>query len=145
MGQSRTTKARMNFFGDCRAAHNLAPLEYERLQAGLGEIASRNQAVMTTADDDDVVISHSSMETIEKLDQPRICADERRSERLETVPVNYLELCSRSEFAVLALIRVDPRKSAAKSHFSSFSICSAAFLPGAPMMPPPGCVAEPHM
>ena len=22
---------------------------------------------------------------------------------------------------------------------------SAAFLPGAPMMPPPGCVAEPHM
>ena len=23
--------------------------------------------------------------------------------------------------------------------------CSAAFRPGAPMMPPPGCVAEPHM
>jgi hypothetical protein len=29
--------------------------------------------------------------------------------------------------------------------FASFRIFSAAFLPGAPMMPPPGCVADPHM
>src|SRR5688572_22909134 len=27
----------------------------------------------------------------------------------------------------------------------SFRMRSAAFLPGAPMMPPPGCVADPHM
>src|SRR5688572_4646640 len=28
---------------------------------------------------------------------------------------------------------------------SSFSTRMAAFRPGAPMIPPPGCVAEPHM
>ena len=27
----------------------------------------------------------------------------------------------------------------------SFNISNAARRPGAPMMPPPGCVAEPHM
>ena len=29
--------------------------------------------------------------------------------------------------------------------FPSFRISSAARRPGAPMMPPPGCVADPHM
>src|SRR6059058_2051604 len=29
--------------------------------------------------------------------------------------------------------------------FQSLRICRAASRPGAPMMPPPGCVAEPHM
>ena len=28
---------------------------------------------------------------------------------------------------------------------TSFRMRSAAFFPGAPMMPPPGCVADPHM
>ena len=31
------------------------------------------------------------------------------------------------------------------AHFFSFKITMAAFLPLAPMMPPPGCVADPHM
>ena len=29
--------------------------------------------------------------------------------------------------------------------FQSFNNCKAPLRPGAPMMPPPGCVAEPHM
>src|SRR5207248_6636098 len=29
--------------------------------------------------------------------------------------------------------------------FQSLRICCAASRPGAPMMPPPGCVAEPHI
>jgi len=29
--------------------------------------------------------------------------------------------------------------------FQSFNNCKAALRPGAPMMPPPGCVADPHM
>src|SRR5438034_5185802 len=31
------------------------------------------------------------------------------------------------------------------SRFQSFSSCKAALRPGAPITPPPGCVAEPHM
>jgi hypothetical protein len=49
----------MNFFGDCRAAYNLALLKHERLQAGPGEIAGCNEPVMAAPDDDDVVLSHS--------------------------------------------------------------------------------------
>ena len=33
----------------------------------------------------------------------------------------------------------------ATDFFQSFNNCKAALRPGAPMMPPPGCVAEPHM
>src|SRR2546430_17499414 len=39
---------------------------------------------------------------------------------------------------------VNPGKSVAV-HFRSFKIAMAAFLPLAPMIPPPGCVADPHM
>ena len=69
----------------------LAPLEHERLQAGLGQEGRGREAVVAAADDDDVGL-HATF----------------------------------------------PRS-------QSFRISRAAIRPGAPMMPPPGWVAEPHM
>ena len=42
---------------------------------------------------------------------------------------------------------VDPRRhqAARRPFFFSFRYSSAAIRPGAPMMPPPGCVADPHI
>ena len=107
---------------------------------------------MATANDDDVVIRHLKI-------QPRIFADERGSANVLAVALNRL-LRSRTGSVILlsAVILFDlllfsktlfrsashPRSSAA-NYFLSFSICIAALRPGAPMMPPPGCVAEPHM
>src|ERR1044072_6472583 len=84
--------------------------------------------------------------------QPRIHADERESEKLkqpedETAKTPSWVICPvvcSTVFGFFFRSALHPRKSAADS-FLSFSICSAAFRPGAPMMPPPGCVAEPHM
>src|SRR5258706_189720 len=133
----------MDFFGDCGAAHNLAPFKHESLQASLGQVAGGYQAVVTTADDDDVVIRHSRLgvlKTIFSRGFARMNADLNRT-RIGTEPGKW----SGCSFQISFQIRVSPSKSAAKSYFLSFNICSAAFLPGAPMMPPPGCVAEPHM
>ena len=53
----------MNFFGDCGATDDIALLKHQRFQASLSKIASGYQAVMTTADNYDVVLSHSPVET----------------------------------------------------------------------------------
>jgi hypothetical protein len=57
----------MDFLGNCRAAHNLAPFNHQRLQAGPGEVAGGHQAVVTAADNDDVVLSHSRLRAGKKL------------------------------------------------------------------------------
>jgi hypothetical protein len=49
----------MDFFRDCSAADDLAPLKHERFQAGFGQIAGRDQPIVATADDDDVVSWHA--------------------------------------------------------------------------------------
>jgi len=51
----------MDFFGNSRTANYLAPLEHKRLQACLRQVAGGNQSIMTSADDDDVVVRHLSI------------------------------------------------------------------------------------
>jgi hypothetical protein len=45
----------VKLFSNTRAAGSPSPFEHERFQSGFGEIARRNQSIMTGADDDDVV------------------------------------------------------------------------------------------
>ena len=56
MVQRRTTKPRMDFFSDRTTANHLTPLEHERLQPALREITRGHKAVVTTADNCDVVV-----------------------------------------------------------------------------------------
>ena len=74
-----------------RAAQHVAPLQHQRLEAGLREQGRGDEAVVAAADDDDV--------------------------RLQRM----------------------------RPFFQSFRTSRAAMRPGAAMIPPPGCVAEPHM
>jgi hypothetical protein len=48
-------EARMKFFGDGAAADNGPSFEYQGLESGLGEIERGDQAVVSCAEDDDVV------------------------------------------------------------------------------------------
>ncbi len=55
--KGREPEARPELLGDGRPADDVAPLEDERPQAGLGEVGPVDEAVVTTADDDRVVAS----------------------------------------------------------------------------------------
>ena len=54
--ERREVEARDELLGDRRAADEVAPLEDQRLQAGLGEVGAVDQAVVAAADDDRVVV-----------------------------------------------------------------------------------------
>ena len=54
----------MKFFSDTRAAEYFATLEYERLESRFGEIISRDEAVVSSADDDDVAFFHGSRQRL---------------------------------------------------------------------------------
>ena len=45
---------RAEFFRDCRSADDIAAFEYERLQAGFGEVGTADQPVVAGPDDDDI-------------------------------------------------------------------------------------------
>ena len=84
----------MQLFGDGASPEDFATLEHQWRKAGLCQVRSRDQPVVSRADDDDPVAGggHYAWPRLESL-----------------------------------------------------SIFLAALSPGAPMMPPPGCTAEPHM
>ena len=52
-------ESRPNLFSDARAAHAVPPLEYQDAPAGASEVSGSDQAVVSGADDDDVVGRHS--------------------------------------------------------------------------------------
>ena len=58
VGTNREFEAGKHFFGDCCAAEHMPALEYKHALARAREIRSVNQAIMTTADDDAVVLFH---------------------------------------------------------------------------------------
>ena len=91
MQDRRTEKTPMELFGDRDATNDFTPLEYQRSETGLREIARGHQSVVARSDDD------------------------------------------------------DSRSPAHHQLFHSRRIFFAALRPGAPMMPPPGCVADPHI
>ena len=53
-GRGSGPEAGMDLLGDGRAADDVAPLEHERAQPGLGQIGRGDEAVVPAADDDDV-------------------------------------------------------------------------------------------
>ena len=52
----RTAEAGMKFFSNRDASHYLAALKHERLETGLGEIESSDEAVVAGANNDDSVL-----------------------------------------------------------------------------------------
>ena len=87
----RGVEIRVEFLGHGGAAQDVAPLQDEGLEPAAGEQSRGHEAVVASADDDDVGLQ-------------------------ATFPF-----------------------------FQSLSSSRAEMRPGAPMIPPPGCVAEPHM
>src|SRR5258706_4574163 len=57
-GEQRTFETRMDFFSDAGTADLLASFEDDRFKPGPREIVSRNQAIMSGANDDDVLECH---------------------------------------------------------------------------------------
>src|SRR5437773_7767789 len=61
----------MKLLGDAGAADLVTALEYERLESGFGEIVSRDEAVVASADDYDVArVRHLFLELFQS-DNPR--------------------------------------------------------------------------
>ena len=126
--QRGTPEPRRQLLGDRAPAHYRPSFEYERLEPSLGQVEGGCQAVGPRADNDHRHTSASS---------PRLVA----------------LLNARGAPPPLALARrlraaLGPQALRAVCYLlppTSFSIVLAAFRPGAPMIPPPGCVADPHM
>src|SRR5579862_9105548 len=87
----------MEFIGDRGAPDLRVAFQHEGFESSLGQIKRGDEAVVASADDDDIAL------------------------------------------------RVSVRRHAYAAPLMSFRISSAASRPFAPMIPPPGCVAEPHM
>ena len=124
--QRRHAKARRQLVLGGAAAHLVALLEQQGAQPRLPQHRGAREAIDAAADDDDVVANggHRGL---------RLPVSGARS------PVSGGNQCQRSP----PFDRVPDTGRRVPVHFPS--IFSAAFFPGAPMMPPPGCVADPHM
>src|SRR5208282_6539485 len=97
MRQSRAAEAGVKLVSDGGAADLRCALEDERLESSFGQIEGGDEAVVASADDDDIA----------------------------------------------GAVRL--RRHSYAAPLMSLRISSAASRPFAPMMPPPGCVADPHM
>src|SRR5579862_3352532 len=87
----------MEFIGDRGAPDLRVAFQHEGFESSLGQIKRGDEAVVASADDDDIAL------------------------------------------------RVSVRRHAYAAPLMSFRISSAASRPFAPMIPPPGCVADPHI
>ena len=112
----------MNLFSNSAAADNGSTFEHKRLQSRLRKITRGNETVVAGTDDDYI---------------------KRHVEKFSIFDFRF-------SIFTLRLNSIDNRQSQIENalpylFFQSLTSCSAALRPGAPMMPPPGCVAEPHM
>ena len=124
VGQRRAAEAGRNLGRPRAAADATRTLEHERPQAGLREQGRRDQAVMAAADHDDV--GHFGLRI---ADCGLIVGFAARKSH-----VTFADRTGQSIRHPPSAIHVHPSR-----------IRSAALRPGAPMIPPPGCVADPQM
>src|SRR6202035_5374582 len=123
--ERRGAKAGMKFFGDGAAADKFPAFEDEWLEAASGEIKGGDERVGTAADEHYALSEgHGQF----------FSADEEAG--TSTACAAEWELPEE----LAAFERVD-----LKPLLQSLRMTWLAMRPGAPMMPPPGCVAEPHI
>ena len=131
----------------------LALLEHDRLGAGPREVERSSQTVVAPSDHSDIheyenpsIIRPPSPLRGYGVASPRTRLRRFAATAWQAPAPSHLRTFAPSHLRTLAPSH--PR-TFAPSHLrilqTSRSIVRAAFLPGAPMMPPPGCVAEPHM
>src|SRR5215470_14790302 len=106
----------MKLFGHCAAAHHLTAFQHHWLESALRQIKRGDQPIVAAAND-----QHFLSERHFQLPARAACG-------ALTLP--------REEF--LPPESLDPP-------FHSFKITWLAIRPGAAIIPPPGCVAEPHI
>src|SRR6476660_7272493 len=111
----------MKLFSDRSATDNFASFEHKCLEPCLSKVTGGDKSVVTCTDYD-CVIDH--------------------------VLYLCLELCAL--YLVFRAFKLNSkhqiqRTKLKKNYFKSLIICNAALRPGAPIIPPPGCVADPHM
>ena len=70
--------------------------------------------------------------------------DQDAEARLRQVGARYQAVVSSADDHRV-VSRGTVRHAALRDRRADFMACMAAILPGAPMIPPPGCVAEPHI
>src|SRR5215471_18929520 len=117
MRQSRDAESSVKLLSHGAAANHLAALQHNRLESAFGEVERGDQSIVTTAD-------------------YRYLLSERHRQFLA---------CADRELVTFAREEFLPPAPDADPPFQSFRITWLAMRPGAAMIPPPGCVADPHI
>src|SRR5229473_501853 len=124
--ERRSAKAGMKFLGDGAAADKFAALEDERLEAALGEVEGGDERIVAAADEHYALSDgHGQIFSTEAGGGWVMAAGGAVG-------------CADEDFAEF-------ERAERKPLLQSFRMTWLAMRPGAPMMPPPGCVAEPHI
>src|SRR5258706_1328109 len=131
VGERGGAEAGMEFFGDGAAADEFAALENEGLEAAFGEVEGGDERVVTAADDY-YALSDGHGQFFSTGDGEAMetsvggCEERGAGRELE------------EDFAEFEREDLNPL-------LQSLRMTWLAMRPGAPIMPPPGCVAEPHI
>src|SRR5260370_26500402 len=119
----------MKFFGDRAAADKFAALEDQRPEAALGEVEGSDERIVTTADEDYTLSDgHGQFFSTGDGEEATSAGRAARATGWE-LEDDFVEL----------------ERADLKPLLQSLRMTWLAMRPGAPMMPPPGCVAEPHI
>ena len=148
--ESWTMKARMDLFCDRPTSDRFAAFQNKRFQSRLRQIAGGDEPVVSSSDNRYVVHSLCRVSGLKSqvLKLQRQDAETPKNDRpLLLLPVSVSPRLLRLGVEVYSDLRLETWDLRLEPYrrFQSFNNCIAALRPGAPMMPPPGCVAEPHM
>src|SRR6266403_2794117 len=129
--ESGGAEAGMEFLSDGAAADEFAALENERLEAALGEIESGDERVVTTANENYALSDrHAQFFSTGEGEETATSAGGLGTRGTAWALEEDFTAFEREDLELL---------------LQSLRITWLAMRPGAPMIPPPGCVAEPHM
>ncbi len=124
VGQRRGAEAGVKFFRDGAAADYFAAFENEGLESAFGEIKRGDEGIVTAADENYALSDgHGQLDSLAE----RAAVDATGSGSKRRAIVVPLDCRGAADF------------------FHSFRMTWLAMRPLAPMMPPPGCVADPHI
>src|SRR5580700_8095139 len=144
MRERGSVEARMKFFGNCTATNDFTAFQDQRLETTSSEIECGDQGVVPSPHN-----KHSLSDghgqffsllgaTAGGLTSPAVTWSWVTATGSAAASVGGLG-------GRLAGFVLSDRDATAADFFHSFKMTWLAMRPGAPMMPPPGCVADPHM
>src|SRR5580704_7480367 len=151
--ERRSVKSRMKFLGNRSAADDFAALQHQRLESAFRQVERADKRIMTAADNDHALSDrHSQFFSLSGVTTDGATPAAIATSRVASITGSGATVGSGGAIGLAADTAADlvaglllSDRDAATAFFHSFKITWLAILPGAPMIPPPGCVADPHM